>query len=198
LSRRARILDKYPEALFRIPFLLQVFPDARFIWLVRDGNDTIASIEKWSSRHRREASGRKENWWGLDDRKWRTLVTQVCCKTPFFSDKTAELLALDRDLDKAAVEWTVSVQQGLHEQERHGDRILRVHFEQLSREPELNLARIQSFCGLDPDPAVFEFARSKLAPVAKYERAALTPVVQVPFDEVMKSLDSMAKGSSKE
>ena len=51
LSCRTRILDKNPEALFRIPFLLQAFPDARFIWLVRDGYDTIASIDKWSRQH---------------------------------------------------------------------------------------------------------------------------------------------------
>lgn len=46
----ARLLEKTPKNILRIPFLLQLFPDARFIYLVRDARDNISSImDGWLS-----------------------------------------------------------------------------------------------------------------------------------------------------
>jgi hypothetical protein len=196
LGRRTRILDKYPEALFRITFLLRAFPDAKFIWLVRNGNDTIASIEKWSALHRSDTSGAREDWWGRDNRKWQALVEQVCSKDPLFADNIPAVLSLDRDVDKAAVEWTVSVQQGLREEARHPGRILRVRFENLSQEPEVSLRAILKYCELDDDPAVFAFAKSKLGPGKNYTVQALAPIIHTPFNEAMRSLGYVTNGSS--
>jgi hypothetical protein len=45
-----RIVDKNPKHVYRFPFLRAVFPDAKFIFLVRDGRSNIASlIEGWES-----------------------------------------------------------------------------------------------------------------------------------------------------
>jgi Sulfotransferase family/SEC-C motif len=45
-----RLLEKTPKNILRIPFLLQLFPDARFIYLVRDARDNISSImDGWLS-----------------------------------------------------------------------------------------------------------------------------------------------------
>ena len=45
-----RILEKTPKNILRIPFLLELFPDARFIYLVRDARDNISSIiDGWQS-----------------------------------------------------------------------------------------------------------------------------------------------------
>jgi hypothetical protein len=198
LSRRTRVVDKYPEALFRIPFLLRVFPDARFIWLVRNGYDTVASIEKWSREHQSDANAAQENWWGLNDRKWHALVNQVCSQDPRFEDSLAELLSLHRDSDKAAVEWMASVHCGLREEAARPDKILRVHFEALSQQVETSIGKILKFCDLEEDPAVFEFARLKLAPVAAYEMPALAPAIQTSFAEAMQSLGYVTNGTSNE
>src|SRR5215211_3578304 len=47
-----RIVDKDPAHVFRIPFLEALFPDARFVFVVRDGTRAVSSlIEAW--RHPR-------------------------------------------------------------------------------------------------------------------------------------------------
>ena len=62
LSRR--IVDKYPEMIFRVPFLKSIFPDAKFIFLTRHGWDTCHSIENWSLRHGSREDGMTQDWWG--------------------------------------------------------------------------------------------------------------------------------------
>ena len=56
LSRSAktpiRLLEKTPENCLRLPFLLALFPDARIIYLTRDGRSNINSlIEGWKQPH---------------------------------------------------------------------------------------------------------------------------------------------------
>ena len=54
------VVDKTPRNCFRILFLRQIFPDAKFIHLIRDGRDTTLSIHKeW--RKREEILQRKRN-----------------------------------------------------------------------------------------------------------------------------------------
>jgi hypothetical protein len=46
--RAIRLLEKTPRNALNIPFLLEVFPDARFIFLHRDARENVASIiEAW-------------------------------------------------------------------------------------------------------------------------------------------------------
>jgi len=45
------IIDKSPRNSLKIPFLLEIFPSAKFIHLIRDGRDTILSINReWNRR----------------------------------------------------------------------------------------------------------------------------------------------------
>jgi len=47
-----RFLDKTPRNCLRIPYLLELFPGARFVVLKRDGPPTVSSlIEGWRVRH---------------------------------------------------------------------------------------------------------------------------------------------------
>jgi hypothetical protein len=49
-ARGVRLLEKTPKNALRIPFLDALFPDAQFIYLVRDPRQNIASIiEAWQS-----------------------------------------------------------------------------------------------------------------------------------------------------
>ncbi|NND00769.1 MAG: hypothetical protein HKN85_11365 [Gammaproteobacteria bacterium] len=49
--RAIRFLEKTPKNALRIPFILKVFPDARFIFLYRDARQNLSSLlETWRSR----------------------------------------------------------------------------------------------------------------------------------------------------
>lgn len=50
VGQKLRFLEKTPKNALRIPFLKAVFPDARFIYLVREPHEAISSIlEAWRS-----------------------------------------------------------------------------------------------------------------------------------------------------
>lgn len=51
-SQPIRLLEKTPENCLRLPFLLALFPDARIIYLTRDGRNNINSLmEGWLHPH---------------------------------------------------------------------------------------------------------------------------------------------------
>ncbi len=80
----SRVVDKYPELVFRVPFVRSLFPDARFLFLVRNGWDTCHSIDLWSKRLGSQDGDEKQDWWGADNRKWKLLVEQVAADDPDF------------------------------------------------------------------------------------------------------------------
>jgi hypothetical protein len=50
--RPVRLVEKTPENCLRLPFLLALFPDARVLYLTRDGHSNVHSlIEGWKQRH---------------------------------------------------------------------------------------------------------------------------------------------------
>jgi hypothetical protein len=51
-NRPIRLLEKTPENCLRLPFLLELFPDARVIYLTRDGRSNVHSlVEGWKQPH---------------------------------------------------------------------------------------------------------------------------------------------------
>lgn len=51
-TQSIRLLEKTPENCLRLPFLLALFPDARIIYLTRDGRSNINSLmEGWRQPH---------------------------------------------------------------------------------------------------------------------------------------------------
>src|SRR5690348_18429056 len=73
----SRVVDKYPELIFRVPFVLGLFPRARFVGILRNGVDTCVSVADWSKRKGQTRGGEVHDWWGRDGRKWRLLVDQI-------------------------------------------------------------------------------------------------------------------------
>src|SRR5690606_25380685 len=66
VSRCRRVVDKYPELVFRVPYVRALFPDAKFIFLMRDGWDTCNSVGSWSKRLGVDFRGEVHDWWGVD------------------------------------------------------------------------------------------------------------------------------------
>ena len=164
-TRSERLVDKYPELIFRVDFVRALFPDARFIFLVRNGWDTCHSIATWSERLGVQVSGEKHDWWGINDRKWRLLVEQLVKTDPALSEISDEIKHFEQHLNRAAVEWIVTMQEGLRLMQTSSDYIHLLRFEDLTSQPDKTLAALCEFCELSTDNTFREYARRTLHPV---------------------------------
>ena len=162
ITRSKRLVDKYPELVFRMPFVKAIFPDAKFVLLTRNAYDTVTSIANWASRYTVRVKGEIHGWWGVDNRKWRLMVDQVVDPDPELAEVAGLARMLNRPEDMAAVEWVVTIREGLKREHSFGDSILRVKYENLIQDPETALRRILEFCDLPADHKVLQYGLSKL------------------------------------
>ena len=189
LTGSKRILDKYPEMIFRESFVRTIFPDAKLIFLVRNGWDTVRSIEVWSQRFTQKKGHEVHNWWGADQRKWRLLVQDIISKDPAFARSYAEIATLTLHRDMAAVEWIVAMREGLRLMQSIPDAIYQVRYEELTSNPENTLKNILAFCELPEDKKLFSYAKRVLIPGPSKKPSLLHPAIKSLFMETMQMLD---------
>ncbi len=182
-----RLVDKYPEMLFRVPFVRRCFPDARLVFLQRDGNDTLTSITKWSQREGETRRGHTDDWWGRDRRKWRLLVRDVVPQDEALRDRADALGALTRHEDMAAVEWVLTMRWGQRVAAMDGP-VHVVRFEDLCASPRATLGALGDFCGLPTDERYLAYAQRTLSPVPARSPVALDPVIADVFTQTMRDL----------
>ena len=187
-TRSKRLVDKYPELIFRVDFVRALFPDARFIFLVRNGWDTCQSIAAWSKRLGVQVNGEKHDWWGVNDRKWRLIAEQLVETEPVFAEIADEVKHVERHLDRAAIEWTVTMQEGLRLRQALPDCIHLVRFEDLTAEPDETLTELCNFCELPTDDTFREYARQTLHPVPARKPFDLHPKIVPIFHDTMAKL----------
>ena len=183
-----RIVDKYPELLFRTGLIDTAFPDARKIVIIRNGYDTCQSIENWSARHGRSDASCAIDWWGRDQRKWHSLVEQIVAPDPYFGAALPAIRALTRHTDMAAVEWIVTMREALRLHHRQPTAMLLVHYEDLTTRPQASLQKILSHCALPLDEKVLNYAGRVLRPRPPYARPTLAPALTPLFEETMERL----------
>ena len=183
-----RLVDKYPELIFRVDFVRALFPDARFIFLTRNGWDTCHSIANWSKRLGMQVSGEKHDWWGVNDRKWRLLVEQLVKTEPALSEISDEIKHFERHLDRAAVEWIVTMLEGIRLMQASSDYIHLVRFEDLTLDPGKTLAALCEFCELPTDNTFREYARQTLHPVPARKPFDVHPGIASVFHDTMAKL----------
>lgn len=188
LTGAERIVDKSSEPIFRIPFIHTIFPDAKHLFLARNGWDVVESIGKWSTTNKREESAQTQSWWGVDDRKWYLLVDQIVSNDTTLSDKIEKIRQYTNDYDRAAVEWTVTMRKGLELLESHPDAVKLIRFEDLCREPRKVLSEIAEFCELKKDDAFLNYGEETLKPVQRREPRQLPPEITPVFHDTMTKL----------
>ena len=187
-TRSERLVDKYPELIFRVDFVRALFPDARFIFLVRNGWDTCHSIAAWSKRLGVHVNGERHDWWGVKDRKWRLLVEQLVKTDPVLSKIADEVKHFERHLDRAAVEWIVTMQEGIRLMETSPDCTYFVRFEDLTAKPDKTLSALCDFCELPTDNRFREYARQTLHPVPARKPFDIHGEIAPIFHKTMKEL----------
>jgi hypothetical protein len=153
LSRSARVVDKYPELVFRRDFVRAIFPDARFLVATRGPERTLSSVVRWSQVH----GDYSADWWGLRDQKWRIMWNQGVEAQKRNADlRRLALGATEDDLLRAAVEWIVTMREATDAAGEDDTKI--VSYERLVASPAEEMAHILDFCGLETSPATLAYA----------------------------------------
>lgn len=181
-----RIVDKFPEMIFRIDYLNAIFSNPRYIFLYRNPVETICSTVIWSESHRSDAGS--EDWWGVNNRKWKLLVEQV---VPF-----DEYLAPHRDLiagftsqtDKATVEWIVTMNRGIRMSKQYPAQVLPVKYEDLASAPREVLKKICDFSGLKHDEHFLRFGAETIRPSGNGNKIEIHPALLKALNEISQKL----------
>ncbi len=184
----SRVVDKYPEMIFRAPFLKAIFPDARFLFLSRNGWDTCGSIEGWSGQHGQKVNGETHDWWGANRRKWQLLVSQIIPEHPDLAPHAEALLALEDHRIMAAVEWIVTMREGLALKAAFPEDTLHVPYEALCQAPREMAGKIANFAGLRHDETYLSYAQSVLSARDERTEFALPDYLKTPFQTTQHAL----------
>ena len=151
-----RLIDKTPRNALRVPFIDKVFPDARYVFLQRDGRDNINSlINAWrTSRYRTYELPQPHSIPGADPRWWKFTLY------PGWQDDSRGPLEV-----VCAKQWKLSYDHALEGLKNvPAQRQLTVRYEGLADHPEDEVGRIMGFLELPYEAAVrekAEAARSK-------------------------------------
>jgi hypothetical protein len=184
-----RVVDKYPELIFRVPFVREIFPDAKFLFLVRNGWSTCASIEGWSNRLGQQVGAETHDWWGVDRRKWNLLVEQLVPAHPDLAPHEEALRSWTRQTDMAAVEWIVTMREGLRLLDEYPNEVMRVNYEELCQRPGEILEGITRFLELSTDDASFlKYGQQTLKSVVDKGPFPLDDAINLAFHETMRQL----------
>ena len=188
LIRARRVVDKYPELIFRVDYVRAIFPDAKFIFITRSGADAVPSVVKWSERLGVKSGEHIDDWWGRDDIKWHYLREQLIVANEAYRSVWPLANAELDHTNRAALEWIVTMREGLVQEQRHPDAVVRVAYEALLANPVEELERLQRVCGLVPDPAVTDYAKKRLYDNPAKGWPDLLPEVEALFRETMRML----------
>ena len=133
-----RVLEKTPKNSLRVPFLAEVFPQARFVYLYRDPRETLSSmIEAWQSGRFRTYAN-LPGWEGLP---WSMLLV------PGWRDLKG------RSLEQiVAAQWEITTQTLLDDLSAlPAGRVQVVHYDAFLADPASEVARLCESLGLSWD-----------------------------------------------
>ena len=149
-SRKPVLIEKLPINNFRLNFIHQIFPDARFIHIYRNGLEVARSIEKLSERG---------SWFGANSYKWDKLVEYALSK-----DDTNNLPVLcSTYFDKGLLEWRLSTEAAVEFLSYlPDDAFFELKYDDLIEYPANTISQVLEFIGIDDDLEVKNFVTSNL------------------------------------
>lgn len=153
-NRPIRLLEKTPENCLRLPFLLSLFPDARILYLVRDGRANVNSlIEGWRHPYLFPGYQVPEPLTIPSDTRGRWAFTLI----PGWRDLTSVPLE-----EICAWQWVYCNKAVLaHRAETEGVvPYLAIHYEELVGNPAAVLPQIADFLNIDYASSLGRYANS--------------------------------------
>lgn len=158
-----RVVEKTCANSLRVEYVYEIFPDAQFIHLIRDGRDAAASARRrWSGEAELEYMLRKARWIPLADipyygfqfvrnRFYRLLNSEKQLRTwgPRFTG-IDELVKTKSLIETCGIQWATCIEAA-----RTGfevvpsDQVLEIKYETLVQAPVESFGKIFEFCGLE-------------------------------------------------
>ncbi len=182
----SRLVDKYPELVFRLDFVRAIFPDAKFVFITRNGLDACQSISNWSVRKGSGSEDQLEDWWGRDNIKWNYLCDELVRSNTRYQELASLDLTSLSSVDRAALEWSITTEMGMDQFDCNPGDITLIKFEDLVQTPDSSIRKLLEDCDLGISEQVLEYARAVLTPAPDYPPVELAPAVRVHFERVMK------------
>ncbi len=156
LGRKPRLVEKLPLNVFRLPWMAQVFPNARFIHIIRHGRDAALSLAKLVSR--RFPPGYWETHWNY------LMFEQYAARHADLRPALQGAQNAPDNYGRALLVWACAVHAGLRARSRLGERLLEIHYEDLVTRPRPTLEKLLAFAELSPAPRVIAHAQNTLHP----------------------------------
>jgi hypothetical protein len=122
------LVEKNPRNILRIPYVKEIFPDAKFIHIVRDGRDVACSMVPGCG---------KDDWRHLKPPSWKE----------YFRDYSGAI--------RCAMAWKEILEIGINDLQKNSH--LQIKYEDLVSSPGLVAINIFTYLHLDLSPSVLEF-----------------------------------------
>jgi len=163
LNHGTRLVEKLPINSFRIDFINQIFPDAMYIHLIRNGIEVARSIASLAGRN---------EWQGHDGYRWQLLAALAR------EHGDEQLVELCHDhFHRGLLEWRLSVTAAREALDAiPQNRRLEIRYKGLLRQPLTTCTLLEDFIGVEPSEEMRQFAKDRIArrsPPA--DTGALTP-----------------------
>lgn len=146
-KRNYRIVDKNPSNCFTVDYLAKAFPDAKFIYITRDGNVNTSSLMNAWSDHKRFpfkfrkylTAGKQMNIQGYDGDVWKFAFP------PGWEEYLDKSLA-----EVCAFQWASAHQYSLEAfAKMDSSRYMQVKFEDLLAAPDELMTKVCDFVEID-------------------------------------------------
>ena len=157
---QVRLLEKTPKNALRVPFLLEVFPDAQFIFLHREPRANLSSMmQAWRAKGwvtYRQLPGWPGPWSLLLPPGYERLQGRPLEEIVAFQWRVANETILDDLADLPRERWTS------------------LRYESLVSDPRAEIEKLLGFAGLAMDPRLEDYL-SKPLPLSKYTQTKPEP-----------------------
>lgn len=139
------LVEKLPINNFRLPFIYAIFPDARFVHIVRNGIEVARSIENMA---------KQIHWFGRNEYKWHQLARLASEKAA--TAGIADLCA--NDYERGLLEWRLGT-EAVHNScdTIPKESFLEITYADLVDRPVKTMNTVLAFIGLEQSTEMNDF-----------------------------------------
>lgn len=160
ISGKRQLIEKLPLNLFRVRWLVTMFPKAKFVHLIRNGRDVALSlrnaINQWFPSNK-FSNGYWESNWNFQ------MFEDYANRILTLNNKRQHVIDLNDNYGRALFIWRCCIEEGIHIRRELGEKyILELKYENLIKDPETTLADFFEYIGLSVENRLIEIATDKL------------------------------------